>query len=227
MFGLSVRNFGWLVLQEEKCLRQAFLNLRDSAIAVRENVPGIQLKNKTLQLIEEHWREITAALDLLADTSAAMQEATRSYPQSGFGKQYLYIYGALQSLSLQQDAARSLFTCLGESFHLNDELKYIRQFRIDILHGNEIHSPANKKLKENSMLSRPSLCNPEELRVWISHSREIDRNSTRNEVIPLNLFEIINKQDTLLSNDLKNSRLIYLLDNATFDIRNYWLRKQA
>ena len=98
------------------------------------------------------WNKLTSALYVLEDTSWAVEYYLESdYPEDIKGK-YLFTYGLLQALFVQQDAARSIYRGLFEkdidnniSPHLQAALK-VREYRNDAIGHptNKGESPKNK-----------------------------------------------------------------------------------
>jgi len=55
----------------------------------------------------DNWDRICSSSDVINDTTKAIKSYVKSdYPNENVGFQYLFIYGLLQALYLQQDAAR-------------------------------------------------------------------------------------------------------------------------
>ena len=93
-------------------------------------------------------------MDAIGDTQLAVRaflddpiEGTRSN-----GWSYIVVYGVLQILYVQQDAARSLADCLGLSFQLPEELAGIRDAR-----NASVGHPTNYRLAASTAISRVSL----------------------------------------------------------------------
>jgi len=80
-----------------------------------------------------NWLKLCSSLDVVEDTQLAIEsfhsDALGEELIDGFG--YLQIYGLLQSLFLQQDAARNIATSLSIEFNLTPELRRIRELRND------------------------------------------------------------------------------------------------
>ena len=73
---------------------------------------------------------VWSALDVLDDTELACSTALEKFKSdSTEGEQYLLIYGCLQVLSVQQDAARHLREVFGLDRELPEKLMIIREVR--------------------------------------------------------------------------------------------------
>jgi len=104
-------------------IREAEKKLRD---LVRSPIRFCALLND-----DARWFKLCSALDVIGDTQLAVQ-AFREHPDSGVesdGAAYLVVYGILQVLYVQQDAARCLANCLGFELELPPELRAIRDSR--------------------------------------------------------------------------------------------------
>ncbi|EEX92099.1 hypothetical protein VIOR3934_16486 [Vibrio orientalis CIP 102891 = ATCC 33934] len=77
----------------------------------------------------DNWSQICSSLDTLGDTGLAL----KSYFESDFpaeaGLSYIYTYGLLQALFIQQDAMNHLSEAFDVPYELSDELKSIRAVR--------------------------------------------------------------------------------------------------
>lgn len=75
------------------------------------------------------WNQICSSLDVIGDTTLAVQDyLTTSYPQSE-GLKYVYTYGLLQALFIQQDAARHLTEAFDIPYESSERLNKIRELR--------------------------------------------------------------------------------------------------
>lgn len=77
------------------------------------------------------WNQLSSALDVIDDTYSAITAYQESDWPDNTGLQYIYLYGLLQALFLQQDAVRDLSNSLGIDYPENQELKAIRDIRND------------------------------------------------------------------------------------------------
>ena len=71
----------------------------------------------------DNWNQICSSLDTIGDTLYSQQDYLNSgYPVSD-GLKYIFTYGLLQALFIQQDAMRHLSEAFGLEFELTDRLK--------------------------------------------------------------------------------------------------------
>lgn len=76
-----------------------------------------------------NWNQICSSLDVIGDTIYAISSyEDTDYPKD-YGLQYIYTYGLLQALFLQQDAIRHLSEAFDIKLNLSDELLGIRGIR--------------------------------------------------------------------------------------------------
>ena len=76
-----------------------------------------------------NWNQICSSLDVIGDTIYAISSyEAAEYPED-HGLQYIYTYGLLQALFLQQDAIRYLSEAFDIKLSLSDELLEIRGIR--------------------------------------------------------------------------------------------------
>ena len=91
------------------------------------------------------WNQLCSSLDVVQDTDIAMEAYLgNAFPQ-GEGEKYIRVYGILQVLVVQQDAARHLIASLGLPALIHaalGEIKYIREIRIE-----SIGHPTEKRTK--------------------------------------------------------------------------------
>ncbi|EIJ35290.1 hypothetical protein [Thiothrix nivea] len=101
------------------------------------------------------WNQICSSLDVISDTiMAILSYCSNDYPKDT-GLQYIYTYGLLQSLFIQQDAVKNLTKAFGEEYQISESLKKIRDIR-----NSAIGHPTYEPTKENvyyTYLSRNTL----------------------------------------------------------------------
>lgn len=73
--------------------------------------------------------QVCSALDTLGDTEYAVEAYGKAWSADGPGENYLLIYGILQVLFVQQDAAKDLAKALGVKFAEDPVLRDIRTTR--------------------------------------------------------------------------------------------------
>ncbi|PHS32655.1 MAG: hypothetical protein COA95_02575 [Methylophaga sp.] len=87
-------------------------------------------RQSTLLGKREGWNKLCSSLDLIGDTELAIA----AYPsmcktEGDDGASYLIVYGILQTLLLQQDAAKHIANVLDIGITLPKELQQIRMIR--------------------------------------------------------------------------------------------------
>lgn len=94
----------------------------------------------------ETWLQLGASIDLINDTLMVIHEYYYCNYPTELGLKYLYIYGLLQALFIQQDAVRNLTTALDIKYELNEELKKIRYVR-----NSTIGHPSREPIGKNNI----------------------------------------------------------------------------
>lgn len=77
----------------------------------------------------DNWNQICSSLDTIGDTLYSLKDYLNSEYPSSVGLKYIFTYGLLQALFIQQDAIRHLSEAFGINFELTDRLKEIRSLR--------------------------------------------------------------------------------------------------
>ncbi|WP_083023916.1 hypothetical protein, partial [Vreelandella lionensis] len=99
----------------------------------------------------DNWSQICSSLDTLGDTGLAL----KSYFKSDFpieaGLSYIYTYGLLQALFIQQDAMNHLSEAFEVPYELSDELKSIRAVR-----NASIGHPTKNRVKKTTYFNHIS-----------------------------------------------------------------------
>lgn len=99
---------------------------------IRDIVNDPRRRHGLLQNRQE-WLRLCSAMDAIGDT----QEAVRAYldepinKDESKGRSYINVYGILQVLYVQQDAAKTLASCLNLTLEWPEELEPIRETRND------------------------------------------------------------------------------------------------
>lgn len=97
----------------------------------------------TLLSSRDTWNQICSSLDVIGDTVLSLEDYLSSpYPES-VGLKYIYTYGILQSLFLQQDAVRDLSEAFSIPHTLSRTLEKIRDIR-----NAAIGHPTNQRIKK-------------------------------------------------------------------------------
>lgn len=109
---------------------------------VRDYINIGRVQNKLIQN-KKNWNQICSSLDVIGDTTYAISSYINDSFPNDDGLKYIYIYGMLQSLFLQQDSLRHLTCALllinEKDYKVNDELEKIRNIR-----NEAIGHPTNK-----------------------------------------------------------------------------------
>lgn len=100
------------------------------------NLINDPIKQFSLLKNKKYWNMLCSSMDTIDDSQGAIDHFINSeFPQDNGGK-YLYIYGLLQALYIQQDAVRHLNLSLGTEINYKrdfPELYQIRELRNDIV----------------------------------------------------------------------------------------------
>ena len=96
--------------------------------SVRKYINTTRYQTELLQDLDV-WNKICSSLDTIGDTILSIDDYLSSeYPKST-GLKYIFTYGLLQSLFIQQDAVKQLAEAFEVNFSLNEKLKNIRAIR--------------------------------------------------------------------------------------------------
>jgi hypothetical protein len=124
-------------------LEQDFASIDFLVSKISDYINIGRVQNKLIQN-KKNWNQICSSIDVLEDTTYAISSYINddSFPNND-GLKYIYIYGILQSLFLQQDSLRHLTCALlsinEKDYKVNDELEKIRNIR-----NETIGHPTNK-----------------------------------------------------------------------------------
>ncbi len=124
------------------------------------NVP--RRRSRLLQN-EQRWMQLCSSMDAIGDTQLAVRafldEPLRNRKSDGWS--YLVVYGVLQVLYVQQDAAKMLASCLNLPLEFPEEVESIREIRND-----SIGHPSGR----GALISRITLT-PEGFRLLVKKKR--------------------------------------------------------
>lgn len=117
----------------------------------------INTRRQQVQLLgaKNTWNQICSSLDVIGDTALSIQDYFCSPFPSSDGLKYIYTYGFLQSLFLQQDAVRHLAEAFDIPHDPSDRLTKVREIR-----NSAIGHPTKqniKKLTYYNYISRTTL----------------------------------------------------------------------
>ncbi len=99
----------------------------------------------------DNWSQICSSLDTLGDTGLALQSYFKAEFPSEAGLSYIYTYGLLQALFIQQDAMNHLSEAFDVPYELSDELKSIRAVR-----NASIGHPTKNRVKKTTYFNHIS-----------------------------------------------------------------------
>lgn len=153
---------------------------------------NILLKNKL------KWDKLCASLDLIEDTVLAIKYYIYYKFPSNYEGKYLYIYGLLQALFLQQDAVNGInLSLLDKDIDFKNkypDLFKIREIRNDILHS------VGRKIKKHSVFIHLSRISIEKYSFdYITYSDDPEKDG---ELRSVNIKEIILSQNQCIENIL-------------------------
>jgi len=133
----------------------------------------------------DNWNQICSSLDTIGDTLYAFQDYLEtSFPKS-IGLSYIYTYGILQALFIQQDAMRNLSEAFDLKYSPSDKLGSIRAIR-----NASIGHPTKNKVKKATYYNYISRMTMSKEGFTLMRSFE----QGRNEFIDVDLYTILNDQ---------------------------------
>jgi len=104
------------------------MNIADLERKIRDFINSPR-RQSTLLSKREGWNKLCSSLDLIGDTELAIAAYPSLCKTEGDGASYLIVYGILQTLLLQQDAAKHIAEVLDIKIKLPKELQQIRMIR--------------------------------------------------------------------------------------------------
>lgn len=129
-------------------------NIEQLEESVREHINTSRNQNVLIK-DSDNWNQICSSLDTVGDTIYSLQDyLAADYPEK-IGLRYIFTYGLLQALFIQQDAIGHLAEAFNLPFELTDRLKEIRTLR-----NAAIGHPTKNKVKGTTYynyISRMSL----------------------------------------------------------------------
>ena len=108
---------------EEKLVE--FFNIEKQ---VREHINTHRYQKVLIKNLD-NWSQIWSSLDTLGDTGIALKSYFEAEYPAETGLSYIYTYGLLQALFIQQDAMNHLSEAFDVPYELSEELKGIRAVR--------------------------------------------------------------------------------------------------
>lgn len=152
--------------------------------SVREYINTTRYQTDLLQDLD-NWNQICSSLDTMGDTTLSIEEyMTSDYPEND-GLKYIYTYGLLQSLFIQQDAVKHLSESFEVNFEINEQLKKIREIR-----NASIGHPTKNKVRGTVFYNYISRITLSKYGFTLLRSSQGDRN----EFIDVDLLSILTAQ---------------------------------
>lgn len=156
-----------------------------------------------------NWHKLTSALDSIEDSTMAVRHYCEScFPDGNDGK-YLYIYGLLQALFLQQDAINALsIVLLGKKVNWDtefDDAYYVRELRNDLGHPTQ-----RKHDTEFVFLTQATLS-----KWWLSFIKGKADNST------FEFFDVDVKKSICDNSEAINSILSSIYEHLKIEYKSY------
>jgi hypothetical protein len=110
----------------------------------------INARRKQHELLAQHadWNRLCSALDVIGDTELALTSYLEHPPLDDTGVRYLHVYGALQLLQTQQDAASDICTALGIKPAVSPKVPLVRHIRSSSI-GHPTRQSEGKKTRSN------------------------------------------------------------------------------
>lgn len=132
-----------------------------------------------------NWNQICSSLDTIGDTLYSIQDYLGAdYPES-VGFKYIFTYGLLQALFIQQDAMRHLSEAFDIKFELTEKLDKIRRLR-----NASIGHPTKHNVKKSTFYNYISRITLSKIGFTLMRYSEQDRT----EFIDINIYSILNDQ---------------------------------
>lgn len=165
-------------------INEMMKRIGDLEESVRKYINTTRYQNDLLS-DSDNWNQICSSLDAIGDTLYSQKDyLDEEYPVS-VGLKYIFTYGLLQSLFIQQDAMNHLSEAFGIKFELTDRLKEIRSLR-----NASIGHPTKNKTKGSTYynyISRITLS-----KAGFTLMRSYDQG--RNEFVDVDLYSLIHDQ---------------------------------
>ncbi|MBU2978805.1 hypothetical protein [Alteromonas sp. C1M14] len=131
-------------------IEEILIKFFDIESEVREHI-NTHRYQKVLISELDNWSQICSSLDTLGDTGLALRSYFKSDFPSEAGLSYIYTYGLLQALFIQQDAMNHLSEAFEVPYELSDELKSIRAVR-----NASIGHPTKNRVKKTTYFNHIS-----------------------------------------------------------------------
>lgn len=114
------------------CLENNFQNIDFLSSKIRGYINIQRVQNNLIQN-KKNWNQICSSIDVLEDTTYAISSYINDSFPNDDGLKYIYVYGILQALFLQQDSLKHLTCALlsrnEKDYPENEEFEKIRNIR--------------------------------------------------------------------------------------------------
>ncbi len=165
-------------------IKKMMKRIGDLEESVRKHINTTRYQNDLLS-DSDNWNQICSSLDTIGDTLYSQQDYLEEEYPASVGLKYIFTYGLMQALFIQQDAMNHLSEAFGIKFELTDRLKEIRSLR----NASIGHPTKNKSkgLTYYNYISRMTLS-----KAGFTLMRSYDQGS--NEFIDIDIYSLIHDQ---------------------------------
>lgn len=153
-------------------------------VSVRNYIDTTQYQSSLLEDLD-NWNQICSSLDTIGDTLFSFQGYIASEYPDDIGLKYIFTYGLLQALFIQQDAMCHLSEAFALKFELSDRLKEIR-----LLRNASIGHPTKNKVRKSTYYNYISRMTLSKYGFTLMRSFE----QGQDEFIDIDLYQIMNDQ---------------------------------
>ena len=148
----------------------------------------------------DNWDQICSSSDAINDTTRAIGSYVESDYPDDVGLKYLFIYGLLQALYIQQDAVENLFKALRKCYPQSKEFGYDRSDKlteIRFLRNETTGHPTGTKPGIFTYIGRGSLSKWHLTRLCSSKERG-------NQFLSVDLSSVLREQAIAIESDLES-----------------------
>ena len=157
-------------------------------------------KKELLYLDKVKWNKLWSSLDVIEDSQIAIEDYNNLPDFNSNQKGYLYTYGILQALNLQQDALRSINKALFEE-DIDFKTEYPSLYIIRENRNNSIGHPTNRMNgKSFHHIGRSSIC-----KKGFKMISYFPKGNEESMVTKINILSCIKTQESLLTDILKKT----------------------
>lgn len=161
--------------------------------SVREFTNTTRYQSELIKNLD-NWNQICSSLDTIGDTLYSIEDYINAeYPESA-GLKYIFTYGILQALFIQQDSMQHLSEAFELQYERSEKLKKIRALR-----NAAIGHPTKNQVKKVTYYNYISRMTLQKWGFTLHRSSEEDRT----EFMDVNLLSIIEEQIHEIENSYK------------------------